>query len=185
MDLNPPWAISGDKGFAGEPKFGVFDMGPEAGECKQTSSVHSFIAIDLEGLSLLPSSAASIGDADPSTESRLYLEKALVRKASYHTGERKAVESSAGAAGREYLAVPLHVASQTEAAPLTPVTTPTAGSIRIGGRCRRHAGRRPSPWLDPRRVLVFFATLSSMGTLILLYFTLFMGKFHDDDVNHQ
>ncbi|XP_072988024.1 uncharacterized protein [Typha latifolia] len=51
-----------------------------------------------------------------------------------------------------------------------PTTAPTPG-----GKFRR-VGRKPSPWLDPKRVLFVFATLSSMGTLILLYFTLSMGK---------
>lgn len=34
-----------------------------------------------------------------------------------------------------------------------------------------------SPWvLDPKKVLFFFATLSSMGTILLIYFTLSIGK---------
>ncbi|KAK1260160.1 hypothetical protein QJS04_geneDACA019123 [Acorus gramineus] len=40
----------------------------------------------------------------------------------------------------------------------------------------RKQGRRSSfYWVGPRRVLMFFATLSSMGTLVLLYFTLSMA----------
>ncbi|KAJ3670387.1 hypothetical protein LUZ60_010711 [Juncus effusus] len=53
-----------------------------------------------------------------------------------------------------------------------------------GGKFRRMNSRRlPAPWLNPRRVLFVFATLSSMGTLILLYFTLSMGKMTSEDSN--
>lgn len=42
--------------------------------------------------------------------------------------------------------------------------------------------RTPPSWtVDPRRVVLFFATLSSMGTLLLIYFTLSMGKLSGDD----
>jgi len=53
------------------------------------------------------------------------------------------------------------------------VHTPLAGTP--GSKSRRF-GRRPAPWLDPRRVVFLFATLSSVGTLILLYFTLSMSR---------
>ncbi|PWZ12621.1 hypothetical protein Zm00014a_038014 [Zea mays] len=53
------------------------------------------------------------------------------------------------------------------------VHTPLAGTP--GSKSRRF-GRRPAPWLDPRRVVLLFATLSSVGTLILLYFTLSMSR---------
>ncbi|KAG8635242.1 uncharacterized protein LOC110603623 isoform X2 [Manihot esculenta] len=52
-------------------------------------------------------------------------------------------------------------------------------------RCtiRRNSFKRPpSSWaIDPKRVLFFFATLSSMGTILLIYFTLSMGKLSADD----
>ncbi|KAJ0018002.1 hypothetical protein Pint_10880 [Pistacia integerrima] len=50
------------------------------------------------------------------------------------------------------------------------------------GRCtvRRNSFKRSSSlWvLDPKRVLLFFATLSSMGTMLLIYFTLSMSKYN-------
>ncbi|XP_057462861.1 uncharacterized protein LOC130752975 isoform X2 [Actinidia eriantha] len=51
-----------------------------------------------------------------------------------------------------------------------------AGEVRCGGK--RLSFRRSSPsWaIDPRRILLFFATLSSMGTILLIYFTLSMSK---------
>ncbi|KAJ6728755.1 PROTEIN putative-RELATED [Salix koriyanagi] len=52
------------------------------------------------------------------------------------------------------------------------------------GRCiRRNSFKRSSPsWvLDPKRVLFFFATLSSMGTMLLIYLTLSIGKLNAID----
>ncbi|KAK4588196.1 hypothetical protein RGQ29_019260 [Quercus rubra] len=52
------------------------------------------------------------------------------------------------------------------------ISTPTESR----GFSRRNSFRR-SPWLlDPKRVLFLFATLSSMGTILLIYFTLSIGK---------
>ncbi|KAK8664848.1 hypothetical protein V6N13_084621 [Hibiscus sabdariffa] len=48
---------------------------------------------------------------------------------------------------------------------------------------RRNSFKRSSPpWLlDPKRILLFFATLSSMGTILLIYFTLSIGGTNPDD----
>ncbi|XP_027913062.1 uncharacterized protein LOC114173056 isoform X2 [Vigna unguiculata] len=47
---------------------------------------------------------------------------------------------------------------------------------------RRNSFRRPSSWaLDPKRVLLFFATLSSMGTMLLIYFILSSSKQSADE----
>ncbi|KAM7265845.1 hypothetical protein ACFE04_003528 [Oxalis oulophora] len=48
---------------------------------------------------------------------------------------------------------------------------------------RRNGLKRPAYLcaVDPKRVLLFFATLSSMGTLLLIYFTLFIGKVYVND----
>lgn len=47
---------------------------------------------------------------------------------------------------------------------------------------RRNSFKRPSSWiLDPKRVLLFFATLSSMGTMLLIYFTLAISKQNADE----
>ncbi|XWS15611.1 hypothetical protein CRYUN_Cryun34aG0016100 [Craigia yunnanensis] len=47
---------------------------------------------------------------------------------------------------------------------------------------RRNSSRRsPTPWLlDPKKILLFFATLSSMGTILLIYFTLSSSKMNGD-----
>ncbi|KAK4759732.1 hypothetical protein SAY87_022863 [Trapa incisa] len=61
---------------------------------------------------------------------------------------------------------------------ITAANIGTAGESRYG---RRNSFRRApsvSPWwiLDPKRILLIFATLSSIGTIMLIYFTLSMGK---------
>lgn len=44
---------------------------------------------------------------------------------------------------------------------------------------RKYFKHRTS-FIDPRRVLLFFATLSSMGTMLLIYLTLSISKFSGD-----
>ncbi|KAM7255016.1 hypothetical protein ACFE04_020257 [Oxalis oulophora] len=57
----------------------------------------------------------------------------------------------------------------------------TAAENRFGLR-RNSFKRSSSTWaVDPKRVLLFFATVSSMGTILLIYFTLSVGKFNVDD----
>lgn len=47
---------------------------------------------------------------------------------------------------------------------------------------RRNSFIRSSSWtVDPKRVLIFFATLSSMGTMLLIYFTLISNKQNADE----
>ncbi|CAI8587268.1 unnamed protein product [Vicia faba] len=47
---------------------------------------------------------------------------------------------------------------------------------------RRNSFLRSTSWsLDPKRVLIFFATLSSMGTMLLIYFTLISNKQNSDE----
>ncbi|XP_030533300.1 uncharacterized protein LOC115742912 isoform X2 [Rhodamnia argentea] len=60
--------------------------------------------------------------------------------------------------------------------------TVTSGSIGSANESRfalrRNSFRRSSPsWiLDPKRIVFIFATLSSMGTILLIYFTLSISK---------
>ncbi|KAF5472844.1 hypothetical protein F2P56_009520 [Juglans regia] len=60
------------------------------------------------------------------------------------------------------------------------ITTSNMIGTPTESRCisRRNSFRRP-PWvLDPKKIVFFFATLSSMGTILLIYFTLSIGKLH-------
>ncbi|XP_057450302.1 uncharacterized protein LOC130741420 [Lotus japonicus] len=59
-----------------------------------------------------------------------------------------------------------------------------SGTTSSESKCitRRNSFRRPSSWaLDPKRVLLFFATLSSMGAMLLIYFTLTISRESVDD----
>ncbi|WRX25904.1 hypothetical protein QQP08_018391 [Theobroma cacao] len=48
---------------------------------------------------------------------------------------------------------------------------------------RRNSFRRSHPpWqLNPKRILFFFATLSSLGTILLIYFTLSISKMNGEE----
>ncbi|OIS99347.1 PREDICTED: uncharacterized protein LOC109231001 isoform X1 [Nicotiana attenuata] len=76
--------------------------------------------------------------------------------------------------------------NQITAAAATPLVAAansvTATESKVGGR--RFSLRRsssPSWTIDPRRILIFFATLSSIGTILLIYFTLSMTKVTGED----
>ncbi|KAH0468794.1 hypothetical protein IEQ34_002026 [Dendrobium chrysotoxum] len=207
-----------NKDFAEEIKSGMpFDdwkseLAPEA-----NSTGH--VALDVANLSLLATGAA--GELDLTAGARNSVKKTLSRKGSQRGGELKSPNSAvAVTAGAEKLAALVHVADDGEDGTLRLAMTTTARAAAVDGRLRRLASRRPAPWLDPRRVLVFFATLyphcptlslslvvlpvifaagvlhmlclagaftrgvtpwSSVGTLILLYFTLFMGNIPGGD----
>ncbi|XP_055807365.1 uncharacterized protein LOC129876084 [Solanum dulcamara] len=65
-------------------------------------------------------------------------------------------------------------------------TTATAATIDskvvVSRRFSFRRSSSSSPWtIDPRRILIFFATLSSMGTILLIYFTLSMTKLNGED----
>ncbi|KAJ1423757.1 hypothetical protein SESBI_12028 [Sesbania bispinosa] len=63
------------------------------------------------------------------------------------------------------------------------ICSPTAESKCI---TRRNSFRRPSSWLlDPKKVLLIFATLSSMGTMLLIYLTLAISKQSADEYWQQ
>ncbi|KAJ7946238.1 putative Transmembrane protein [Quillaja saponaria] len=57
-------------------------------------------------------------------------------------------------------------------------TTPTTENKYF---VRRNSFRRGSWGLDPKRVLLFFATLSSMGTILLIYLTLSLNKHYANE----
>ncbi|KAH7662192.1 hypothetical protein IHE45_15G116300 [Dioscorea alata] len=125
-----------------------------------------FVVLDIAALS--PLVAAEI---DSTASPRLSLQRTLSRKGAQRAGAEKNTAAAVEPAGGEEEAS-VHVAGEGVSSTVAHVTSHT-------GKCRKVAGRRASVGVDPRRVLFFFATLSSMGTLILLYFTLSMGKMTD------
>ncbi|XP_059301473.1 uncharacterized protein LOC132053449 isoform X3 [Lycium ferocissimum] len=68
-----------------------------------------------------------------------------------------------------------HNQNTTVAASNGAAATSGATAIDSKGVSRRFSFRRsasPSWTVDPRRILIFFATISSVGTIVLIYFTL-------------
>lgn len=57
-----------------------------------------------------------------------------------------------------------------------------AAESMVGGRRLSFRRTSSSRWtFDPRKILFFFATISSMGTILLIYFSLSMSKITGDD----
>lgn len=156
---NHPVLAPGD---VGQSSFGANNSSAAAG---------GFVALDVGALSSLSGDVGPPGTpaaaAPPRTPKVM---RSLSRK-----GERKPADGDANgtAGGGEKPQLFVHVAGGDLGDARLVVHTPVAGTP--GGKSRR-LGRRPAPWLDPRRVVLLFATLSSVGTLILLYFTLSMSK---------
>ncbi|KAL3325401.1 hypothetical protein AABB24_036567 [Solanum stoloniferum] len=64
----------------------------------------------------------------------------------------------------------------------TTTTTAIDGKVAVSKRFSFRRSSSSSPWtIDPRRILIFFATLSSMGTILLIYFTLSLTKLNGED----
>ncbi|XP_041028277.1 uncharacterized protein LOC121268196 isoform X2 [Juglans microcarpa x Juglans regia] len=132
--------------------------------------------------------------------------RSLSRKGSQRGGEKKITQTTnttaAAANEREHTVVTATSSPRGSSTPEKLAATVAAGTMdnssspqvhhqitittsnMIGtpteSRCisRRNSFRRP-PWvLDPKKIVFFFATLSSMGTILLIYFTLSIGKLH-------
>ncbi|KAI3740848.1 hypothetical protein L2E82_31322 [Cichorium intybus] len=61
----------------------------------------------------------------------------------------------------------------------TAITAGTPTKSRLIGK--RSSSFKQTSIISPRRILFFFATMSSMGTVLLIYFTLAMAKYNVDD----
>ncbi|XP_078149344.1 uncharacterized protein LOC144544667 isoform X3 [Carex rostrata] len=125
----------------------------------ERSPDHGFVAVDIGALS-------------SKTE---HLENSPSRKGYQRNGE----ENTADGLRKDEEVTLVHVAQAGGPSEVFRVTTP-----RIGGKCKRSTRRR-STWLVPRNVLFVFAALSSMGTLILLYFTLSIAKSTTNQMDNQ
>ncbi|KAG8385699.1 hypothetical protein BUALT_Bualt03G0072300 [Buddleja alternifolia] len=140
-------------------------------------------------------------EKDINANSRITLQRNLSRKGSIRGGEKKnnsittcnerdtlATAPTATLHGASMPEKPMVVAmGATDHSSIPQVhhqITITNGSVsRTATESSKLSGKRfsfrrssPSTWtLDPRRILFFFATLSCMGTILLIYFTLSMG----------
>ncbi|KAL9384101.1 hypothetical protein Peur_024424 [Populus x canadensis] len=144
---------------------------------------------------------------DSNTNSRITLQRSHSRKGSPRGGgggekkinsnlshlsvsDRDAIVASASPRGpstpEKAAVVTVGTADHSSSPQLHHQITITTGNMNATpeSRCiRRNSFKRSSPsWvLDPKRVLFFFATLSSMGTMLLIYLTLSIGKLNAID----
>ncbi|XP_074272070.1 uncharacterized protein LOC141595983 isoform X2 [Silene latifolia] len=153
--------------------------------------VDSFV-IDLENVS-------SGQDNGPTSNPRISLQRNASRKVSQRgNGERKnndfdILSSSLSPRDAQATTTPkkslspitiptmgLHDNSVNHQLPQHQITIKTGGSntVQEGRWGRRSSFKRSSAsWFaHPKRILFFFATLSCMGTMLLIYFTLSMNK---------
>lgn len=140
------------------------------------------------------------GDKDITPNSRI--KRNLSRKATQR-GQEKKISSNSNANDRDSLVVgPSPRGSCTPDKPPTvavgtidnlsspqvhhQITITAGGNISnvTDGRSilRRNSFKRSSIWvLDPKKILLLFATLSSMGTILLIYLTLSSSKYSTDE----
>ncbi|CAN4083838.1 unnamed protein product [Withania somnifera] len=169
-----------------------------------TSSKSDSFVVDMDRFS-------HIIEKDINANSRITLQRNLSRKGSFRSGERKANSNAVnekdtnftassprasllggGSTPEKAMALTTsnvgtsseHSAPQTHNHQITIVAghgSTTATESKIGGR--RFSLRRSSSWtIDPKRILLFFATLSSIGTMLLIYFTLSIAKLNGEDI---
>ncbi|XP_061354545.1 uncharacterized protein LOC133299126 isoform X1 [Gastrolobium bilobum] len=155
----------------------------------------SFV-IDIDAFS------SGINKDSTNANSRITLQRSLSRKGSQRGGDRKV---SGNATLHDKDTVPAICSPKGPCTPEKPAAmavgstdhsinphvhhqiTITASNIKgttTESKCitRRNSFRRSYTWaFDPKRVLLFFATLSSMGTILLIYFTLTINKQNADE----
>ncbi|EYU27833.1 hypothetical protein ABFS82_13G120700 [Erythranthe guttata] len=187
------------------PKLEENNMGPDCVSGQVNGLEHSStksdsFVVDMERFS-------HILEKDINAHSRITLQRNLSRKGTARTGENKvdrdtallAISPKAAALHGGGGSTPEKAEGVVAVGPTDQSITPqvhhqitiTNGSLngvpaavesKLGGR--RFSFRRSSPptWtLNPKRIFLFFATLSCMGTMVLIYFTLSMGNFKGDE----
>ncbi|XP_057498804.1 uncharacterized protein LOC130783260 isoform X2 [Actinidia eriantha] len=184
-------------GDMGTQKISVSD---QTNSLQFTNIKSDSFTVDMERLSHLT-------NKDVTANSRMTLQRSFPRKGSQQRGSEKKMNSSNNSHERDtnFAALGSPRGSSTSEKPvvvtmgtadhstspqvhhqITIVTGSLGGGATSESKCtaKRHSFKRspPSSWsIDPRRVLLFFATLSSMGTMLLIYFTLSVGKLGGDD----
>lgn len=161
-----------------------------------TSTKSDSFVVDMERFS-------HIIEKDINANSRITLQRNLSRKGSFRSGEKKTnsnavtekdtansprASSLLGGGSTPEKAMALTTSSdqhtpQTHNHQITIVAghgSATATESQIGGR--RFSYRRSTNWtIDPRRILLFSATLTCMGTILLIYFTLSIPKVNGEE----
>ncbi|PIN13753.1 hypothetical protein CDL12_13616 [Handroanthus impetiginosus] len=139
-------------------------------------------------------------EEDINSNSRISLERSLSREGSFRGSGKKmipnmvnqrnggvfAISPPDALHGGNMLEKPVVVDLGTTDESIFPQvhhqTTINNGSERRRGRF--NLSRSPRTWsINPRSILIFCATLSCIGSIIVIYFTLSIGKFNRNDNN--
>ncbi|KAJ8622141.1 hypothetical protein MRB53_030670 [Persea americana] len=158
---------------------------------KMSVSDQDSFVVDMENLSRVGDKK---GNSNAKRSLSLKLLRSLSRKGSHGGGEGKLLEretadaSSKGVQGGastfEKSTDPSLMGTTATGPPSITISTIDEIRGRRYNRCSSNLSRHSS-WLHPRRVMLFFATLSSMGTIILIYFTLAFSNINQDGVKTQ
>ncbi|XP_052200905.1 uncharacterized protein LOC127807249 [Diospyros lotus] len=173
----------------------------------QTNSLRQLTNVKSENFVVDMESLVQLSSKDRTANSGTTMQRSLSRKGSQHrgssekkinssTGDEKETDTAASASPRAAFAgasipeKPMVVTVGT--AEVNPPQThhqiiimagnSSAATAESRWTARRLSFRRSPPWaIDPRRIFFLLATLSSMGTMLLIYFTISMGKQGGDD----
>ncbi|CAN4078303.1 unnamed protein product [Withania somnifera] len=183
-----------------EKKQRLFGESDHINGLQYTSTKSDSFVVDVEHFS-------HIIEKDINANSRITLKRNLSRKESFRSDERKpnsnavtvkdtnfmtsspraSLLGAGGSTPEKAMALTTSVRTSSDhSAPQITIVAghgggATANESKVGGR--RFSFRRSSNWtIDPRRILLFFATLSSMGTILLIYFTLSIAKLNGEDI---
>ncbi|PSS24712.1 Axin-1 like [Actinidia chinensis var. chinensis] len=187
------------------------DMGTQKISVSDQTNSLQFTNIKSDSFTVDMERSSHLTNKDVTANSRMTLQRNFPRKGSQQRGSEKKMNSSNNSHERDTNFAALgsprasFTGSSTSEKPvvvtvgtadhstapqvhhqITIVTGNLSGGATSESKCtaKRHSFRRslPSSWsIDPRRVLLFFATLSSMGTMLLIYFTLSVGNLGGDD----
>lgn len=122
---------------------------------------------------------------DLNFNSRFNLQRSLSRK-----GEDKKMSNPSVDNERDAISSPKVIVGITEPQVHHQISIITSGTITTTatgtptkGRLvtKRSSSFKQTSVINPRKILFFFATLSSMGTILLIYFTLSMARHNGDD----
>ncbi|XP_076881526.1 uncharacterized protein LOC143529669 [Bidens hawaiensis] len=72
----------------------------------------------------------------------------------------------------------------TTATSVAPTKAPPGPPTKSSAFWKRSRSFKQSSIINPRRILIFFATLSSIGTVLLICLTLSVSRYNEDDNSH-
>ncbi|KAL8259348.1 hypothetical protein R6Q59_027301 [Mikania micrantha] len=166
-------------------------MTQEISVCNEISNMKSdSFQVDMKPFSHLT-------NKDESFNSRSYLPRSLSKKGEEkkkmmmsdpcNDNERNAIFSLKGNMPETSIPASIGTIDPQRHHQITIITAATANAAATGSPSTKSKmiGKRSSSFkqtsiINPTRIVFFFATLSSMGTILLIYFTLSMAKYNGD-----